>query len=86
MKLKYKKYLYTLLILLILSIITPTFCFALDEKSIYVWSGNNKSIETSTTPSNEEFKENDTSDSRKFFRDYIWKRYFNGSKNWSSSL
>ena len=71
----YKKIKYIVL-LLVLALTIPTFCYALDTDSIYVWS-NNTSIETSVSPSTEE---------RKLFRYYIWKCHFNGSENWSNSL
>ena len=46
---KLKIYIYILLFLLILNFIVPIYAYALDKDSIYVWSNNSSSIETSTT-------------------------------------
>lgn len=47
---KSKSLIYILIFLFVLSFIIPTYSFAINEESIYVWSNNSDSIPTSFTP------------------------------------
>ncbi len=89
-----KKLLYiTCSILIIITLIIPAFSYAIDEDSIYVWSSDNSSVSTSVAPEKNSEKQNNEEESnkqegeeskessRKFFRNYIRKRNFDGSKD-----
>ena len=45
------------LFLLVVVFITPSFCYALDQEDIYVWSNNSNALETSISPSTDEQEE-----------------------------
>lgn len=49
-----KKIIYIILYLLILSLVFPIFSYCFNEDSIYVWSNNSFSVNTSITPNKEE--------------------------------
>ena len=83
MILKKSKFLiYILLFLFVLNLIIPTYSFAIDEDSIYVWSNNSSSVSTANTSTEEIQNSNTENNSRKFFGNYFRWCYINGPKNW----
>ena len=79
---------YIILFVITLSFILPLHAYAIDEDSVYVWSNNSSTLSTSNTPTEQDSTESNPSqnNSREFFRNYCWKCYINGSKNWKNFI
>ena len=54
---KSKLFIYILLLLIILSLLTPICCLSFSEDSIYVWSNTSSSVSTSISPSEKELSD-----------------------------
>ncbi len=64
-------------ILLCNFILSISFSIASNQSTVYVWSNDSQNIVETNAVEQQE-------NSRKFFKYYIWKHCFNGSKNWSN--
>ena len=81
---------YILLFTFALTFILPLYTYAIDENNIYVWSDTSSSISSSTSLNNKKEnsinKESIENNSRKLFRNYVWKCCTYGSKDRKSII